>query len=259
LSQPALQAEIHKVVELALACGQIVLESGGETHRVEEIMRRVSKGYGYPATESYVTPTGIFLTVSDTQHNSMTSIKRINHRNTDLDKITQISRLSHRISKEGLSIEHFENELDTVKKRKGYPFIIRLLFAGISASFYALLFGGTWVDFPIGFVIGIVLRLVLNGLQSLRFNSFFLNAIGGALIVFLAKWAATYISGVHTDKLIIGSIMLLVPGLAITNAIRDTMAGDLVAGAVRGVEAFYIAIAIACGAGVMLQFWLLIA
>lgn len=49
--------------------------------------------------------------------------------------------------------------------------------------------------------------------------------------------------------------MLLVPGLAITNAIRDTMAGDLVAGLTRSAEAFLIALAIAIGTGVVLSFW----
>jgi uncharacterized membrane protein YjjP (DUF1212 family) len=52
--------------------------------------------------------------------------------------------------------------------------------------------------------------------------------------------------------------MLLVPGLAITNAIRDTMAGDLVAGTARTVEAIFIAAAIATGAGSMLKLWALL-
>ena len=58
------------------------------------------------------------------------------------------------------------------------------------------------------------------------------------------------------DKVIIGSIMLLVPGLAITNAIRDTVAGDLVSGLARGAEAFLTAIAVAVGTGVVLSFWI---
>jgi uncharacterized membrane protein YjjP (DUF1212 family) len=57
------------------------------------------------------------------------------------------------------------------------------------------------------------------------------------------------------DKIIIGSIMLLVPGLSITNAIRDTIAGDLVAGISRGLEAFLVAVAIAVGSGVTIKLW----
>ena len=50
--------------------------------------------------------------------------------------------------------------------------------------------------------------------------------------------------------------MLLVPGLAITNAIRDTIAGDLVSGIARAVEAFLTAIGVAVGTGVILSFWI---
>src|SRR3712207_8052257 len=54
---------------------------------------------------------------------------------------------------------------------------------------------------------------------------------------------------------IIGSIMLLAPGLIITNAIRDTLAGDLVSGISRTVEAFFIAVAIATGSGIIIKLW----
>ena len=47
--------------------------------------------------------------------------------------------------------------------------------------------------------------------------------------------------------------MLLVPGLSFVNAIRDTMSGDLVSGTARGVEAIFLAIAIAAGSGIMLK------
>ena len=60
------------------------------------------------------------------------------------------------------------------------------------------------------------------------------------------------------DTIIIGSIMLLVPGIAITNAIRDTIAGDLVSGVSRSMEALFIAIAIAAGTSVVFKIWFLI-
>ena len=60
----------------------------------------------------------------------------------------------------------------------------------------------------------------------------------------------------NTDSVIIGSLMLLVPGLAITNAVRDSIGGDLLAGIIRAIEACLIAVAIALGAGVTMSIWL---
>ena len=58
---------------------------------------------------------------------------------------------------------------------------------------------------------------------------------------------------VHQDAIIIACIMPLVPGVAITNAIRDTLNGDYVSGAARAVEAFIKALSIALGVGVSLM------
>jgi uncharacterized membrane protein YjjP (DUF1212 family) len=46
--------------------------------------------------------------------------------------------------------------------------------------------------------------------------------------------------------------MTLVPGVAITNAMRDVIAGDLLAGTMKGVEALLIALALAAGTAVAL-------
>ena len=47
----------------------------------------------------------------------------------------------------------------------------------------------------------------------------------------------------------IGALMLLVPGLALTNAIRDLINGDLIAGTSRMVEAALVGSALAIGTG----------
>ena len=91
-------------------------------------------------------------------------------------------------------------------------------------------------------------------LKNLRINEFFINIVGGALAMLLSLIFKSISLVVKFDGLVIGSIMLLVPGLAITNAIRDTIAGDLVSGLARAIEAFLVAIGIAIGSGMILGF-----
>lgn len=59
--------------------------------------------------------------------------------------------------------------------------------------------------------------------------------------------------GTELDKIIIGSVMPLVPGLLLTNAVRDLMAGHLMAGMSKGVEALLTAFAIGSGIAVVLS------
>lgn len=56
------------------------------------------------------------------------------------------------------------------------------------------------------------------------------------------------------DNILIGSLMALVPGVPITNALSDLFRGDLVSGTVRAIEAFLTAIALGGGIGLAIKF-----
>lgn len=262
MKTPNLNAK--QVTEIALEVGRIILQSGGTTNRVEKMMHSVCSGYGYPNTESYVTPTGIFISVNDNAGQVSTSIKRIENRRMDLGKITRVSRLVHCLDEdncpEGVSRdmpEKFRAELQKIDAEKAWPGWLTNLCGGATSGFFCLLFGGSWPEFVIALLIGILVSISLQILSRLAFNNFLLNAIAAAIIVLLAKSIDYYVPNIRLDNIIIGGIMLLVPGLSITNAIRDTMSGDLVSGTARAVEALFITIAIVAGSGSMLKIWAL--
>jgi len=48
---------------------------------------------------------------------------------------------------------------------------------------------------------------------------------------------------------------LLVPGIAITNSIREFLSGNMLAGVARLTEAIIIGVSLAAGAGVVLEIW----
>lgn len=52
-------------------------------------------------------------------------------------------------------------------------------------------------------------------------------------------------------QLLLDVLMILTPGIAITNSLRDIIDGNYVSGQARLVEAFFIATAIALGVGLM--------
>ncbi len=255
---------VQEATELALEIGRILLESGSTTNRVELMMRKVCMAFGYPHTEAFVTPSGIFITVSDGKDQFSTSIKRIEARRIDLGKITSISHLVQRMEKQNqdrtqsdITVEEFRKELVRIDSEKSYPEWLKIFCGGGTSGFFCLLFGGSWLEFGVAYLVGILVSLSLKLIGYLRINNFLLHALGAALVVTFAKLLDIWVPYIKLDKIIIGGIMLLVPGLSMVNAIRDTMSGDLVSGTARGVEAFLIAIAIATGSGTMLKLWTL--
>ncbi|NEZ45952.1 threonine/serine exporter family protein [Clostridium niameyense] len=247
--------EVNKIIRVALEAGKVILENGGETYRAEETMSKICSTYNIKDSDNYVTPTVIMISATDDSGKPVSLSRRIKYRTVDLDKIDKINNLSRSIKAYNLSINEVEEEIALIKKGENYNDKLGILFSCFISSFFTLLFGGNFNDFLIAFVIGAALKLVLNFSNYLSVNTFFTNLLGGVTVASLTILSSLFVKNINIDKIIIGSIMILVPGIAIVNAIRDTIAGDLISGTVRAVEAFLIAIAIAVGTGLILKLW----
>lgn len=247
--------ETNRILKIAAYAGRIILENGGETYRVEETICRVCAAFGIKEADSFVTPTGIMISVTDEIGHTASLIKRINSRTVNLEKISKVNDLSRHIMVKTLTLDYVENELKKIDSVKHYPENIQVLAAASVAGFFTLLFGGSIRDFFVALIIGSFIKILSIKLGKMQINHFFINITGGALAALSALICVSLNFADHLDKIIIGSIMLLVPGLAITNAIRDTIEGDLVSGVSRAIEALFIAGAIAVGTGIVLKLW----
>ncbi len=238
-----------KVLVIATNAGRILLESGAETYRVEETIRTIARHYGY-SINSYSTLTGIISTLEDKDGNYITNTLRINKRTMNLDKIHKIYEVSKNL--ENFTIDELEKNLNSIEEEKGYKYSTNLIAYALSAGSFTLLFGGNMRDFLGSCLIGIVIYLYLNLLSPFDINKFFVSGLGGAIIALLGIifYKSSFIFS--KDLTIIGSMMLLVPGMALTNALRDIINGDLMAGIARGLEAFFIATSLAVGSGFIL-------
>ncbi|MDT8716252.1 threonine/serine exporter family protein [Clostridium sp. 19966] len=246
----------NKLAFIASEAGRIILESGGETYRVEDTINRICLSYGFSLSDSFVTATGIMICVSDTSNNTASIIKRVHTRTVNLEKICLVNNFSRNISKHNYSEEEAIQILRNIDESKRYGTLPTILFSALAASTFTLIFGGNTGDAISAFFIGLIIESMVSYLNKLELNFFFINIIGGAMAALFACLLVKINIAFNLDKTIIGSIMLLVPGLAITNAIRDTIAGDLLAGITRAAEAFLTAVGIAVGSGFILKIWI---
>lgn len=247
---------INEIVLIAAKAGKIILENGGEIYRVEDTIIRVCKAFDVKNPEAIVMPTGIFISSTDENNKPISIIKRIHTRKVNLNKISKVNDLSRKLSSKALTIDEVKVELELLEKEPGYKQITNVFISGFAVTSFALLFGATIKDSLFAFFIGIVISLVTSYLSKIKFNDFFINLTGGAVAATLGILLSRLKLIYSMDTVIISSIMLLVPGLTITNAIRDTIAGDLVSGISRALEAFFIAIAIAVGTGMAFKLWI---
>lgn len=247
--------DLNKLLKVTTLAGKIMLESGAETYRVEETMTRICSAFGASTADSFVIPTGIIVTVTYNDEVA-TLVKRITSRGVDLNRIDKINDLSRKIQTEKMDMCKFNEELISISNSDRYSFLTTLLFSSITAGCFSIMFGGTIKDFIAASIIGAAIKIVSIIFQKLNINEFFVNSVCGGLCSVLAAIFFKINLCSNLDKTIIGSIMLLVPGLIITNAIRDTIAGDFLSGITKASEAFLIAVSIAVGTGAILSLFI---
>ncbi|WP_138206304.1 threonine/serine ThrE exporter family protein [Haloimpatiens lingqiaonensis] len=242
----------NELIKVAAEAGKIILENGGETYRVEETIFRICSAYGEKSAESFVTPTGIVISIS-TNNKNLSVVKRIKNRTVNLEKIQRVNDLSRKVCCNWMPLDEFKYELKKINNTPRYSGKTSIFFASLAASFFTLLFGGNMRDSIAAFLVGALIYKTSNILGKYNVNSFFVNILGGFMAALIAYIMVLFGIGSNIDKITIGSIMLLVPGLSITNAVRDTIAGDLVSGISRAIEAFLVAIGIAIGSGIVVK------
>ena len=247
--------DVYELLHVATFAGKIMLESGGETYRSEEIIWRICKIYGAEEAESFVTPTGIMVSVCH-ENKTFSLIRRVSTRTVDLNKVDKVNDLSRNILSRNLSVSDLKRELKLIDEGERYSLTINVIISALGAFCFVFLFNGTFRDGIAAFFIGLVIKIISIKFSELNINPFFINSICAGITAIIAIIFFKIGLSKNIDTTIIASIMLLVPGLAITNAIRDTISGDLLAGLTRAAEAFLVAISIAIGTGAVLSFWL---
>jgi len=236
---------------IALGAGSLVLENGGETYRAEETVVRVAKALGAKEADAFVTPTVVIFSYIDEAGHHHSAMHRVLKRGTNLRKIAQVNDLSRRLETRGKlsNAKQIETIIARISSSPNYPTWLIVLMAAASSASFTLMFGGNAVDAACAFAIGLVLRLMLCAFDKIPggLNGFIISLLSGALISVMADLVGLTPLHVATATVMIGTLMQVVPGLALVNAIRDIISGDLVSGAARLLDACMTAAGLSIG------------
>lgn len=247
--------EAKKLLLMSILAGRIMLKSGAETYRVEDTIERICKSRKeIQYADAFVTPTGIFASL-EFRDEVLTYLIRIKSTNINLNKINLVNNFSREFVSSNMTVDEGLQKLKEIDKINDYSPSFKRIFGGIACAFTALLFGGSFVDFISSFIVGFAVVLVVDKINQYNMTFFINNFIGASLATLMAIVASKLGVSSNIDAIIIASIMPLVPGVAITNAMRDTISGDFVSGLSRAMEAIFSALAIAFGVGLILNIY----
>lgn len=241
------------LLRLATEAGKIMIASGAETHRAEDTMARILSVGGYHMPEVFVVSGSIVAGIQNEAGDSLTRINRVSRRGLNLEKIMLVNAMSRKFVEEKIDINEAFAEVNRIKSLKSYPDRLTLPAYALASACFSILYSGGFKNFPAAFLIGFVSGFAIKTLGRNKVARFIISFVGAALLTALSIFFTSLNFGFNQDILITSSLMLFVPGVAVTNALRDIMSGDYLSGSSRFMEAGLTAIALAGGVGITLQ------
>ncbi len=244
--------DTKKVLSFAVELGDILLRNGAEVYRVEDSVLAILGAYNITDCDVYVLSNGIFASADETTINASSMIRHVPMYPMHLGRIAALNSLCREVCAKTITIEAATEKLEMYKKLPGYNLPIMILATGIGCGGFAYLFGGTPLDGVMATIVGCLLRVFLYFEGKMANSKTVTNVLASIFIAILAFSMAATGLPIHSDKIIIGSIMPLVPGIPLTNSIRDFINGDYLSGSIRMIDALLTAFCIAVGVGIVI-------
>lgn len=246
--------DYNSLLNLGSELGRQLMASGAEISRVEDSILRLMQAYGVPDAQVFAIPSCLIVSLTPPQAEPLTRMCRIPAHGTDLDRLELCNALCRKLCRELPPPDEALRQATRIdSQRPRYPDWTVILGHFLVGAFFTPFFGGSFLDSLCGGLCGVAIALSTRLLRRIAGPSvFFHTLLSAAVSSILAQLFVRFGVAHSADAITIGTLMLLVPGVALTTAMRDVMAGDMVSGVTRMAEAVLTATAIALGTGAAL-------
>ncbi len=250
-------SEMHRVLELALEAGRILLGNGAEIFRVEETIWHICNRFKIEQVDAFVLSNGIFLTAYQKGRETFARVKHVPLKGTHLGIVTEVNDLSREIAAGHVGIDEAFARLKEIEKMPPKKDWHMVLAAGMGSGAFCYLIQPNTPASCAAFVIGSLLYIWVLFASKHKMSKIIINIIGGGMITVMAILTTMipFPFEIGFDEMIIGSILPLIPGVGFVNAIRDIADSDFISGIVRMLDAILVFVYIAIGVGCVLSFY----
>lgn len=242
-----------RILELCVKMGSLLLANGAEIFRAQQTMELVANAYHANEFNVYVLTNGLFASLSDDSHTHHAQIKHLPHTAVHMGRIVALNDLSRKIVEGKYSLEEAFVKADEIAEISYTSIAVKLISCAIGAGCFSFLFGGSAFDAIAAIFSGFMLQLFWIGITKYPLGKIVTNIIGAAIVALVSFIMFSIGLGDNLDKIIIGGIIPLVPGMALTTAIRDFANADYLSGTIRLMDTLLIGSSIAIGIALMLK------
>ena len=231
----------------AVDIGEQMLISGAEVYRVEESINRMCNAFGAKRVDVFIITSSMVVTVYTEDGNTLTQTRRVTSTKYDIEKLHTLNNLCREICKTKMSAQEVEARLEAARSCKKFPLWLELVSSAAIAGAFTYFFGGGFAETIVSLVVGAIVWGCSLFVDKILPNKIFSKFCASAIATLLAFLTVRFGWIPSIDKVVIGNVMTSIPGIGLTNAIRDLFSGDNIAGLLRLIDAMLTALAIAAG------------
>ena len=211
--------------------------NGTTAQRLEGAIVSVARRLGLDC-EPWSNPTGLILSFNDPQRppgeSDTTRVIRLPLGETNLSRLCEADRIAEEVTAGRLGIAEGHAALRALGREGDWRTHLRQTFGfGLAAASVAGLLRLPWLDIATagatGTLIGLLLWASRNSPQMREAD----DAIAGMLAGALAALAATFVGPLNLNTVVIASMIVLMPGMALTNAFSELTSQHLMSGTAR--------------------------
>lgn len=250
--------EQERILALCVDAGETLLANGAEIYRAQQTMEWIAHSYGARSFHAYVLTNGLFASLGG-ENGERAAVRAAPRVDMNLGRISAVNELSREISAGKVPLEEAFGRLAAIRAMRGYPGWMLALASAAAAACFCYLFGGSAQDalaaLTPGFAVGLFSRRL--GRTRAPLNKLVSNMLSSGVVALVSVTCVHLLALVgiacSLNHVIIGGIVSLMPGIALTNGIRDVANCDYLSGTIRAIDAVLIAAGIALGVGVVLR------
>ena len=232
---------------LILDVGAAMIRSGGETHRVEDTVRRMTAALGFQKTNIWVVPSNVQATVTAPDGRILTQLRQISGGGFDFETLSSLNALSRWVCAETPDDEAIAARLETIlraPKQKAWQTCLAAILGGTAFGFF---FGCDLLDSLTAALASMLIWYLVRSLSPREGNPLILNFTVSFCTELLILLSARLGLAHNMGYITIGFVMLLISGLGATNGLRDLVHLDTLSGLINIVASVTGAIGIALG------------
>lgn len=243
--------EQQRVLDFVTEVGEMMLKNGAEVSRTQQTMEIMAKSLGVDSFHGYVLTNGLFASIG-AEEGCPAQIRSVPSAVVHLGRVEALNDLSRRIAAGRIDLDEAIEELEQIRQMPYVSQKLQVLACGVGSAGFAILFGGAWMDGFAALLVGFLLQVLMLRMDDWGVGRLFTKFWGAVFVVTMTLLLFCLGIGCYTDKAIIGALMPLVPGMALTLGIRDLIDSDFLSGVIRMLDALLTGACIACGAGLVL-------